>query len=249
MGGLSHYLEEEGVATTQISLIKEHSLTIKPPRALWVSFPLGRPLGNPNDPAFQKDVMKHALNLLEELNGPVLIDYPHDAGDEQSEPALPACPVDFSSRSPELSSLDKLLQQFQSEFNTIHTWYSISREKRGRTVSGVSGLTFDEIIGLYTDFLSGDEAALQPFAANLADSLRLASEDLKSCYFEALASQPGQPTDAASLANWFWGETQAATVINEIRKKCIDYGTKEMDLAGKLLLIPRNQLHRFTDRD
>ena len=190
-------------------------------------------------------MIAHALNLLNESECPVLRDYPRDADDEQSPPSLPACPVDFSSRSPELSSLDKLLQQFQAEFNTIYTWYSISCEKRGRTVSGVSGLSFDQIIDLFSDFLSGDEASLHAFEPNLADSLRLASEDLKSCYFEALASQPGQPTDAASLADWFWGETHAAMVINELRKKCIDYGTKEMALAGKLLLVPRSQLHRF----
>lgn len=235
------------MATTQISLIKEHSLTIKPPRALWVSFPLGRPLGIPNDPAFQKDVLKHALNLLNERRGPALADYPRDAGGDGDEPALPACPVDFSSRSAELSSLDTLLQRFQAEFNGMHTWFTISSEKRGRTVSGVSGLSFDQIIALYRDFLSDNKAALKPFEPHLADTLRLACEDLKSCYFEALASQPGQPSDAAALANWFWGETHAAAVINEIRKKCIGDGSDAMTLAGKLLLIPRSQLHRFED--
>ncbi|MEJ2057323.1 MAG: hypothetical protein P8X39_05740 [Desulfofustis sp.] len=248
MGGLSHYLEDEGVATTQISLIKEHSLTIKPPRALWVSFPLGRPLGIPNDSAFQKDVLKHALNLLNEQRGPVLADYPGDAEAGRPEASLPACPVDFSSRSTELSSLDRLLQRFQAEFNGMHTWYTISCDKRGRTVSGVSGLSFDEIIALYNDFLVDNEAALKTFRPHLADALRLACEDLKSCYFEALSSQPGQPTDAATLADWFWGETYAAAVINEIRKKCIDDGSEAMALAGTLLLIPRSQMHRFERR-
>ncbi|NNK95550.1 MAG: hypothetical protein HKP41_14460, partial [Desulfobacterales bacterium] len=102
-----------------------------------------------------------------------------------------------------------------------------------------------EIIGLYSDFVTGNQQGLAQFEPTLADTLRLAAEDLKSCYFEALSSQPGQPTDAASLANWFWGETYAAAIINEVRKKCLDYGTKEMALAGKLLLIPRSQMHRF----
>jgi hypothetical protein len=247
VGGLSHFLEAEGVATTQISLIKEHSLTIRPPRALWVSFPLGRPLGNPNDPPFQRDVVKQALNLLNEPHGPVLADYPHDAVDDQSEPALPACPVDFSSRNPKPVGIDKLLQQFQAEFNNIHTWYTIASAKSGRTTSGVSGLSFDAIITLYADFLADNTTGLKPFEAHLADTLRLATEDLKSCYFESLSSQPGQPTDAASLSNWFWGDTYAAAVINEVRKKCLAIGTKEMGLAGKLLLIPRNQQHRFSD--
>ena len=111
MGGLSHYLESAGIATTQISLIKEHTLTIRPPRALWVSFPLGRPLGNPNDPPFQRDVLRHALKLLDEPAGPVLADYPGDAADDQSEPALPACPVDFVSRSPEAGTTAALLHR------------------------------------------------------------------------------------------------------------------------------------------
>ena len=34
MGGLAHTLEDEGIATTQISLIRLHTEKIKPPRAL-----------------------------------------------------------------------------------------------------------------------------------------------------------------------------------------------------------------------
>ena len=62
MGGLAHYLEDEGVATTQISLIREHSEAMKPPRALWVPFELGRPLGAPSDAAFQRRVQRRAID-------------------------------------------------------------------------------------------------------------------------------------------------------------------------------------------
>ena len=48
---LAHFFEEEGLPTTQISLIRLHTEITKPPRALWVSFELGRPLGVPGDPA------------------------------------------------------------------------------------------------------------------------------------------------------------------------------------------------------
>ncbi len=57
MGGLAHYLEDEGIRTTQIALIRKHTEEIKPPRALAVSFELGRPLGAPNDPQFQIKVL------------------------------------------------------------------------------------------------------------------------------------------------------------------------------------------------
>jgi len=35
-----------------VSLIREQTAAIRPPRALWVPFMLGRPFGVPNDPAF-----------------------------------------------------------------------------------------------------------------------------------------------------------------------------------------------------
>jgi hypothetical protein len=201
-------------------------------------------LGNPNDPEFQRDVLCHALDLLNEPEGPVLADYPRDAA-EDTVPAVPACPVDFEPRPGELTSIELLLQKFRSEFNSLHTWYALARRQKNRTTSGVSELDFDEIIKLYGDFITGNQSGLSTFEEKLADTLRLAAEDLKSCYFEALSAQPGQPTDAASLANWFWGETYAAALINEVRKKCLQYGTKDMALAGTLLLIPRSQMHRF----
>ena len=40
MGGLGHYFESEGIASTQISLVRVHTENIKPPRALWVPFEL-----------------------------------------------------------------------------------------------------------------------------------------------------------------------------------------------------------------
>ena len=64
MGALGHFLEEEGVPTTQISLVREHTAAMNPPRALWVPFILGRPFGVPNDPAFQRRVLLAVLGLL-----------------------------------------------------------------------------------------------------------------------------------------------------------------------------------------
>ena len=78
VGAFAHYLEEEGLATTQISLVRPHTEQIRPPRALWVSFELGRPLGVPNDAAFQTRVLMACLTLLGADSGPVLEDYSED---------------------------------------------------------------------------------------------------------------------------------------------------------------------------
>ena len=79
MGALGHYLESEGLPTASLSLIRLHTEKIRPPRALWVPFELGRPLGAPNDVVFQKRVLRALLALFDETSGPVLADYPEEA--------------------------------------------------------------------------------------------------------------------------------------------------------------------------
>src|SRR3954465_10073527 len=88
VSALGHYLEDEGVATVAIALIRPQAENTKPPRALWVPFELGRPLGPPSDPAFQKRVLLAALGLLERHDGPVLLtDFPDDDPCEAPDPA------------------------------------------------------------------------------------------------------------------------------------------------------------------
>ena len=247
MGGLAHYIEDEGISTTQISLIREHTERIKPPRALWVSFDLGRPLGTPNDAPFQRSVLEHALKLFESPSGPVLEDFPHDAPDMVSEPVPVACPVSFGSGMEALSSAEHLLDQFISEIGQMRTWYDIARNTRNRTTTGVSGMSPDEAAGFIKRFMDNRSRGEMLGDPALPDKLRLACEDIKAYYLEAVQVQPGQPTDSKSLADWFWGETYAAKIINEIRKICLEDSSEMLGILGKLLLVPRNQVHRFMD--
>ena len=55
------------------------SEAVVPPRALWVPFPLGRPLGAIDDPEFQKDVLKAAFDLLHTAVEPTIENYPNAA--------------------------------------------------------------------------------------------------------------------------------------------------------------------------
>lgn len=65
-------IEREGIATVSISLLREVTSRIKPPRALFVPFPMGHPLGEPNNPELQHQVIAEALKLLERYDVPVL---------------------------------------------------------------------------------------------------------------------------------------------------------------------------------
>ncbi len=127
----------------------------------------------------------------------------------------------------------------------MQTWHDLATEQSAPTTTGLSGLSVQQITDLFADFISGTTDNLEDSDQKLSDLLRLGAEDLKTFYFKGVCAQPGQSTDVTVLADWFWGTTYAAACINEVRKVCLTREGKGMQLAGKLLLIPRNQMHRF----
>ncbi len=68
-------LERAGLTTVSLSLLREVATVIKPPRTLFVPFPLGFPLGAPNDAALQQRVILAALALLARTDVPVLAEF------------------------------------------------------------------------------------------------------------------------------------------------------------------------------
>jgi hypothetical protein len=72
VGLLSGAIERENITTTSVSPLREITSVIKPPRALFVPFKMGFPLGAPNHPALQHQVIAAALMLLARTDVPVL---------------------------------------------------------------------------------------------------------------------------------------------------------------------------------
>lgn len=246
MGVLAHYIEEGEIATTQISLIREHTEIIKPPRALWVPFELGRPFGVPGDPDFQKRVLLRVLGLLEAESGPVLEDYPEEAPQEETGSEPFACPVSFAPAAvDESGSTEGLLGAFQQEASQLRTWYDLALTQNSRTTVGTSGLTPEESVALIADFIRGREIPGLHSKQDLAAALRMAVQDLKAYYFEAVAAQPGRQGTKNELEDWFWGQTAAARVLNELRRVCMQSTDKNLQFLGKLMIIPQSQLTRF----
>ncbi len=161
------------------------------------------------------------------------------------QPLQVACPVNFSTKKESLSSTESLLDSFSTEFSQMMTWYDVALSKNNRTTSGVSGLLPEEAAEFISAFVMGKDAMKRIENISLPDSLRMVAEDIKAIYFEGVSAQPGQPTDSTTLADWFWGETYAAQIINEVRKKSLKDDSKKMQLLGSLLLIPRSQMHKF----
>jgi hypothetical protein len=241
VGGLAHYVEEEGVPTTQISLIRLHTEAIKPPRALWVTFDLGRPLGVPNDADFQKRVLLSALKLFEEPSGPVLKDFPEDAPDSGEAGVGWACPVNLARKKIDLGDADALRAAFKKESVELRSWYDRALKKNQRTTVGVSGLEINQIVEFIGAFI--DSVPANPREdISLPFSLNFAVDDIKAFYYEAAAAQPGRisPT-AEELDDWFWGQTVAAKVLLAVKDRCLEKNDKIMQLLGKILLIPMSR--------
>jgi len=72
VGLIQRVIEYAGISTVSISLLREITEKIRPPRALFVSYPLGYPLGEPNNAALQTRIMQSAFALLTRTDAPVL---------------------------------------------------------------------------------------------------------------------------------------------------------------------------------
>lgn len=222
--------------------MREHTVVIKPPRALWVPFELGRPLGVPGDATFQTRVLHQALQLLECASGPVLVDYPEDAPTLVDGPTALVCPVNFASPPVELSDTEQLRAALQQEISHLRTWYDLALRQRGRTTMGVSGLSPEDLGAFVGAFLDGGAPPNPQPALPIATLFRYAVEDLKAYYGEALTAQPGQSaTDGKTMADWFWRDTTAAQVLFAIQEAAMRSDVPGMQVVATSFLIPRAQ--------
>jgi hypothetical protein len=244
VGALAHYLETEDVPTTQISLIREHTMTIQPPRALWVPFALGRPLGLPGDAAFQRRALLAALELLEREEGPVLVDFPDAvpaaAADARQSLEQLACPVSFAPSAASSTDTDKLLAAFWNEVGEYRSWYDLGLEKRG--YSAVAYFSPDAAGQLLSAFILGDPLVFPEKVSAPAAALRFAAQDLQAFYFEAVMSRPDLtlPTDA-EFNHWFWQKTAAGNVLRLVKERCLAADDEQLRMTGGMLLVPMDQ--------
>ena len=208
-------LETGGISTTSISLVREHTEKVKPPRALWVPFPFGHAMGRPDDPALQHRVLRAALDLLLEPAGPVLRDFPEDAvpGDQ------PGAPPQASAIEPRSTPDDPAMETTQMR----RYWEQWTEAHGGRTAVALTGIPptrFRGVVRFLEEFAAGRDADLEerPADVPLPNFIRYCSDDLKALYYEArLAMKPG--VGGEEIARWFWSETAIAAVLRKVRDR------------------------------
>lgn len=244
MGALGHFLEAEGIPTTQISLIREHTEVIKPPRALWVPFELGRPLSRPLDTVLQRRVLLAALELFEAPGGPVLADFSDegtgDTGNEDRESAVWACPVSFSAPAEDASDTEGLIDAFNQEVAELRNWHNAGLQKTGRTA--LVDFTPDGAAQLLSAYVLNGTATTAKADVPFAVALRLAAQDLKAFYFESVVARPAAAMpDSKTFNRWFWNETSAGRVLRAVKERCKDEPDPSLRMTGTMLLVPLDQ--------
>jgi hypothetical protein len=222
VGGLGHHLETAGVSTTAISLIREHTAAIRPPRALWVPFPLGRPFGAPGEPAFQRRVLTAALDLLSRPAGPVLEDFPDDAPGGSDEDGPWACPLPLPPLPAPADERDALRRDLAAEVRRLQPWHEEARRRFGRTAIGVSGLAperMEELALLVAD-AAFDAIGVAPESSKVPMPLllRFAADDLRAFYMEAAAAQPARVSPGPDdLNRWLYHQTVLGDALYRAR--------------------------------
>jgi hypothetical protein len=208
--------------------VREHTEIVRPPRALWVTFELGRPLGIPDDAPFQRRVVKAALDLLAHTDGPLVADYSEHAP-EVTDFSGWACPISLAP-----SQTDSLA----AEIDRMATWYDQSVARLGRTTVGVSGLDMPGAGTLVSRALDGELPDAQ--------ALKEAVDDLRAYYLEAASAFP-DPGTSATRKKWFWDETRLAEAILALQPKLAASADPQHKILANLTLIPAAERHRLAN--
>jgi hypothetical protein len=211
---LARVFEECGLATLSIALVREHVEKVKPPRTLFVPFPLGWPLGKPNDAEFQHKVIRAAFDLLDYQDGPVLVDFPEEV--ETSAELPQASQVQADSGPAEGDPAN--------EVTALRPFYERWLEAQGgRTAVGLSGVPqrrFRGMVRAMQSYVQGEEADFEALPEDMTvhQYLRYCIDDLKAFFYEARMMQRPTATQL-DLHAWFWGETAAGHLVAAIAQR------------------------------
>jgi len=235
VSALGHYLEEEGIATVAIALIRPQAENTKPPRALWVPFELGRPFGPPSDPAFQKRVLLAALHMLVEGGRPVrIVDFPDDDPRARPDPAWrpPFMPAAVAN-----GLAESLASRLEAEVLLLQGAHQRWMVQHGRSTVGLSGLAIAEAARYVVGWLRG-KAPPSPrdgFSAPLI--LRFAVDDLKAYGLEAAAAGPAKPS-SRQLGDWLWKATATGAALYALRDVLLTQDDERLRLIVANFMVP-----------
>ena len=203
------------MATVAIGSIRGQIYGTAPPRGLFCDFPLGRPLGVPGDPAFQRRVIERAFDMLERTE-PAVEDYEGVIEDGDSQPL--ACPLP--------ARMDPDVHPAIDEAKGLRPAYDRAIAKYGNRAGAVRLLDADSIPAAIESFIRVAEG--HPWKqAGIPGIPARVSQDIRG-YYEMAAMEIADHTPAAWAGyRWFRDQTKTGEVIKKARDAMRESGAKE----------------------
>ena len=211
MCGLAHYFESEGLTTVLVGFVREHIEGIKPPRSLFLDFPMGRGLGKPNDPAFQKKVIRAAFELFDAQGGPVIEDFPEVIPVKNGRMGY-ALPPELVLTVDDVGDVGNVLLEVRAEMEALRPDYDAAVATRGRTTVGASRLEIEDLAPFVAEFLNGEIPQSPRKGMPAIPLLKLVVEDLEAYYTETRTHRDSID-DLELMGKWFWEDSKAGRLL------------------------------------
>jgi len=235
---LANYFEHQGFSTVLVGFVREHIALVKPPRALWLNFPMGRPMGKPNDPEYQKKVIRAAFSLLNISSGPVLEDFPEVIAVKDGRMGY-ALPEELVIAKCEIGDVDELVAEIESEMELLRMPYEAAVAARGRTTVGASELPIPEFVPFVAEFVKGNKPKSLRKGLPPVPLLKLVVEDLAAYYTEARTHRDNID-DIELLGKWFWEETKTGVLLLWLEAVSVESEDKVLaQIVEMALITPR----------
>jgi hypothetical protein len=227
VSALGHVFEQAGLATIGLSIVRSQAERARAPRMLHCEFPLGRPLGRPGDPPFQRRVLNAAFALLPRMDVPVLVDFPESIADDSGTPLACALPPRH----------DAALHPAVDEAIGLRPAYERQRRRTGRT--GVVRCGGPDAVPQLVDMLVriADGVAWETFRREPAE-LGDAALDIRAYFEEAALGLADHVPGARQAESWLYRTTETGVVLDAASKAL---RTAEAPRDTWMKLVPTGQ--------
>ncbi len=88
VGLIARAVEAAGIPTISMTSALDVTQAVKPPRSVFVNFPLGHQTGKPHQPELQRNIVRDAFHALETITTPgeiIALPYTWDKNDDSWE--------------------------------------------------------------------------------------------------------------------------------------------------------------------
>lgn len=214
MSTLAHVFEAAGLATVALGSIGNHIEGTAPPRGLWCDFPLGRPLGKPNDAEFQHRVLAHAFGLLAAAE-PTVEKFAESIADDVDESVSCTLPPRHDPDAhPAVDEARGLANAYERAVSKLG-----NRVGAGRVVAAADIPAAVESFVRVAEGTPWKEADIPGIPARVA-------QDIRGYYETAMLALAEHAPSAWAGTRWFFNQTEAGRTIVAARKAMADAGEK-----------------------